>query len=116
MKWISAQSIGYESEKSTFPFPAYIHRGIMSGPSSSASAAETIAIAARRAFEASQLVDPAERNVALGAIRDLLAEKKAEILEANQRDMEVCRVPPFVLFNRDHVQPISKSLGAGTKI
>ena len=51
---------------------------------------EEIALAARRAFEASQLVEPSERNVALGAIRRVLEERKGEVLEANKRDMEVC--------------------------
>lgn len=51
---------------------------------------EEIALAARRAFEASQLVEPSERNVALDAIRRVLEERKGEVLEANKRDMEVC--------------------------
>jgi glutamate-5-semialdehyde dehydrogenase len=50
---------------------------------------EEIALSARRAFEASQLVEPSERNVALDAIRRLLEEREAEVLEANKRDMEV---------------------------
>lgn len=51
--------------------------------------AEEIAIAARRAFEASQLVDPSERNVALEAICLVLEQNKDQVLEANKRDMEV---------------------------
>ncbi|ORX37571.1 putative glutamate-5-semialdehyde dehydrogenase [Kockovaella imperatae] len=56
--------------------------------SSGSSGAESIAIAARRAFEESQLVDPAERNVALRAIHKILNERREEVLEANQKDME----------------------------
>lgn len=61
----------------------------MSEQVNSASPAEKIALDARRAFEASQLVDPAQRNVALEAIRSVLAERKSEVLEANQKDMQV---------------------------
>lgn len=61
----------------------------MSGQEPLANSAETIALSARRAFEASQLVDPKERDVALEAIRRELESKKAEVLEANQKDMEV---------------------------
>ena len=61
----------------------------MADQPSSSSPAEGIALAARRAFEASQLVDPSERNIALEAIRRVLQEKKAEVLEANKKDMEV---------------------------
>lgn len=57
--------------------------------SASNSGAESIAIAARRAFEASQLVDPSERDVALKAIRETLQASKDEILAANKKDMEV---------------------------
>ena len=57
--------------------------------SSSSSSAETIAISARRAFEASQLVDTSERNVALEAIKTVLEKRKDEVLAANKKDMEV---------------------------
>ena len=61
----------------------------MSQPSSSSSnAAESIAIAARRAFEDSQLVDPSERDVALQAIRKTLEQARDEVLAANKQDME----------------------------
>lgn len=50
--------------------------------------AESIAIAARRAFEASQLVDPAERDTALASIRDAIASARDEVLAANKKDME----------------------------
>ncbi|WVR04499.1 glutamate-5-semialdehyde dehydrogenase [Kwoniella sp. DSM 27419] len=56
--------------------------------SSSSSNAESIAKAARQAFEESQLVDPTERNVALQAIRSKLEGKKDEVLAANKKDME----------------------------
>ncbi|KAK6903930.1 glutamate-5-semialdehyde dehydrogenase [Kwoniella mangroviensis CBS 10435] len=57
-----------------------------SGPSSSV--AEAIAKAARTAFEQSQLVDVSERDLALRAIREVLEEKKDEVLKANKADME----------------------------
>lgn len=59
----------------------------MSDPSSSTSA-EKIAIDARRAFEASQLVDVSERNIALDAIRVKLEQSRDAVLEANKRDMD----------------------------
>lgn len=64
----------------------------MSSSSSTSSPAETIARAAREAFEASQLVDPEKRNDALRSIRDVLKENKDEILTANEKDMEVSSV------------------------
>lgn len=57
--------------------------------SQAAGSAESIAIAARRAFEASQLVDVSERNVALEAIRSKLEQAREEVLAANKKDMEV---------------------------
>ncbi|WWC59433.1 glutamate-5-semialdehyde dehydrogenase [Kwoniella dejecticola CBS 10117] len=61
----------------------------MSDPSSSSSnAAQSIAKAAREAFEQSQLVDVAQRDVALNAIRQVLEGKKDEVLKANKEDME----------------------------
>ncbi|KAK4687525.1 hypothetical protein P7C73_g2600, partial [Tremellales sp. Uapishka_1] len=56
--------------------------------SSSTNPAEAIAQSARRAFEESQLVDPAERNAALESIQKMLENNIVEILAANQRDME----------------------------
>lgn len=64
--------------------------GTASSSTLAPSDAERIAIDARRAFEASQLVDSSERNVALQAIRRMLEDKKAEVLEANKKDMDVC--------------------------
>lgn len=63
--------------------------------SASNSGAESIAIAARRAFEASQLVNPSERDVALKAIRETLQASKDEIIAANKKDMEVSVLLPF---------------------
>ena len=63
-----------------------------SSSSASSSNAESIAIAARRAFEESQLVDPAERDVALKAIRQTLEAAREEVLEANRKDMEAASV------------------------
>ena len=74
---------------------SYLEHNSMADQSSSSSPAEGIALAARRAFEASQLVNPSERNIALEAIRRVLQEKKAEVLEANQKDMEV-RLPSIL--------------------
>nr|ODO04239.1 glutamate-5-semialdehyde dehydrogenase [Cryptococcus depauperatus CBS 7855] len=54
----------------------------------SSSNAESIAIAARQAFEASQLVDPLERDVALDAIRETIEKAKQKVLAANKKDME----------------------------
>ncbi|EIW71445.1 hypothetical protein TREMEDRAFT_42828 [Tremella mesenterica DSM 1558] len=59
--------------------------------SSPTSTAETIAIAARRAFEESQLVDEKERDVALTAIQEVLTRHKDEVLTANKKDMEAAQ-------------------------
>ncbi|KAL1413407.1 glutamate-5-semialdehyde dehydrogenase [Vanrija albida] len=53
--------------------------------------AEQIAIAARRAFEASQLVAPSERDVALASIREALTTARDEVLAANAKDMEAAK-------------------------
>ena len=50
---------------------------------------ETIAKAARAAFEASQLIDSAERTRALHEIRKELGTYKDAILQANGEDMTV---------------------------
>jgi len=57
--------------------------------SESSNAAEGIAKSAREAFEASQLVDVSERNIALQSIRKVLLERKDDVLVANKKDMEV---------------------------
>ncbi|KAG8718330.1 hypothetical protein FRC08_005476 [Ceratobasidium sp. 394] len=53
---------------------------------------ESIARAAKRAFEASQLVGPEERVAALNAIREALEANKSTILEANKGDMQAAQV------------------------
>ena len=63
----------------------------MSDPSSSTSA-EKIAVDARRAFEASQLVDVSERNIALDAIRVKLEQSRDAVLEANKKDMDASQL------------------------
>lgn len=60
--------------------------------SESSNAAEGIARSARQAFEASQLVDVSERNVALQAIRKVLEQKREDVLAANKKDMDVSPV------------------------
>jgi len=70
-----------------YPYLIYLYH-TMSDPSSSTSA-EKIAIDARRAFEASQLVDVSERNIALDAIRVKLEQSRDAVLEANKKDMDV---------------------------
>lgn len=65
-----------------------------SSSSSSTNVAESIALAARRAFEASQLVDVSERDVALKAIREKLESSREEVLAANKQDMEVGSIHP----------------------
>lgn len=62
-----------------------------------AEGAEHIAKAARSAFEASQLVDPSQRNVALEAIRKVLEERREEVLAANKIDMQVSFIPSPLL-------------------
>jgi hypothetical protein len=74
--------------------PVYLvaSRSTMSDPSSSTSsnnAAEAIAKGAREAFEASQLVDVTQRDVALAAIREILETSRDDVLTANKQDMEV---------------------------
>lgn len=53
--------------------------------------AEQVAIAARRAFEASQLIDASERDVALDSIRSSLTSARDEVLAANKADMEAAK-------------------------
>ena len=68
------------------------------------SAAESIAILARRSFEASQTLSADERVSALKAIRSALELAKDEILAENAKDVEVrqvserCRVGLMDLF------------------
>lgn len=60
--------------------------------SNDTSAATTIARAAKAAFEASQLVPSSERVRALSEIRKELENAKAEILDANRRDLQAAQV------------------------
>lgn len=60
------------------------------------SQAEQIAKAAKLAFEESQLIPSAERIKALHSIRDELERNKAQILAANNADLEVCNPSPTV--------------------
>lgn len=69
--------------------------------SSSTSPAETIAKAAREAFEASQLVDAERRNDALRSIRDVLQENKDAVLAANEKDMEVSSAVVWAVHAKD---------------
>lgn len=62
----------------------------------SAPSAEEVAQSARAAYEASQLVDSSERDSALFKIRDLLLERRDEILKANQKDLDVSPLPALV--------------------
>jgi hypothetical protein len=57
------------------------------------SSAQCIAIAAKEAFNASQLIPVSERTRALAAIKHELAASKLEILQANKKDMEVSCSP-----------------------
>ena len=50
---------------------------------------ESIARAAKLAFETSQLLPASERTNALRAITKELQANKSQILEANRKDMEV---------------------------
>jgi glutamate-5-semialdehyde dehydrogenase len=53
------------------------------------SSALSIAQAARAAFDASQLIPAAERDDALVKIRQALEASHADILAANQKDLDV---------------------------
>ena len=58
-----------------------------------------IAKSAKKAFEASQIVEHDERVRALVAIRESLGKCKEDIMSANRRDMEVSfpSLPPSLL-------------------
>lgn len=58
---------------------------------------ESIARAAKLAFEASQLLPSSERTNALRAITKQLEANKSQILEANRKDMEVTLHNPPVI-------------------
>lgn len=53
------------------------------------SGAEQVARTAKESFDASQLLDSAERHKALIALKQALTDSKDEILQANKLDIEV---------------------------
>jgi len=53
------------------------------------SGAERVARTAKESFDASQLLDSAERHKALIALKQALTDSKDEILQANKLDIEV---------------------------
>ena len=53
------------------------------------SGAERVARTAKESFDASQLLDSAERHTALIALKQALTDSKDEILQANKLDIEV---------------------------
>lgn len=53
------------------------------------SGAEQVARTAKESFDASQLLDSAERHKALIALKQALTDHKDEILKANQLDIAV---------------------------
>lgn len=61
--------------------------------SENSDAAQSIAKAAKVAFEASQLIPSSERVHALHELREELVSAKADILAANRRDLEVHLAP-----------------------
>lgn len=61
----------------------------MSSSASATSPAEIVAKAAKKAYDASQLLDAAERTRALVALKLALTEGKDEILAANALDIAV---------------------------
>lgn len=70
---------------------ARVHFSLVSNMSSKGStSAESIAKAAKTAFEQSQLIPSQERITALHSIRDVLQANKAEIMAANKEDLKVC--------------------------
>lgn len=68
--------------------------------------AETIAKAAKQAFEASQLISAEERVRALHEIRKELEASKALILEANRIDLEV-RLSSFVCPRIEYIHELT---------
>lgn len=63
----------------------------------SSNSAESIARAAKAAFEASQLIPSSERVLALHEIRKELEAAKEDILAANKQDLEVHTVVVVLL-------------------
>jgi hypothetical protein len=81
---------------------------------SSPPSAESVAKQARSAYEASQLIDSKERDVALQRIRDILEQNKSAVLEANQKDLDVrqplSHFPPGLSISRTYVCSLLNSL------
>lgn len=76
---------------------------------------ESIARAAKLAFEASQLLPPSERTNALHAVTKELQANKSQILEANRKDMEVIfRKSPIIRSDIEYcTQDAEKEVAAG---
>ncbi|GAA5856775.1 hypothetical protein JCM5353_003000, partial [Sporobolomyces roseus] len=55
------------------------------------SGAEQVARTAKESFDASQLLDSAERHKALIALKQALTDSKDEILQANKLDIEAAK-------------------------
>lgn len=68
----------------------------MSTSATTPPSAETVAKSARSAYEASQLIDSSERDLALERIRALLEQNRDAVLEANQKDLDVRRPSLFI--------------------
>lgn len=68
------------------------------------SGAEQVARTAKESFDASQLLDSAERHKALIALKQALTDSKDEILQANKLDIEVSSTfPSFYRVGRDRL-------------
>lgn len=94
LRLLEPSRLSSQSSQFSVLAPAHLNTGdptSMTEASTSSSPAEGIAKAARSAFEASQLVDPSERNIALRAIRKVLEENKDDVLQANAQDMELAQ-------------------------
>ena len=60
---------------------------------------ETIAKAAKAAFEVSQLIPASERVLALHKMKEELEAMKTEVLSANKKDLEVCITVIFISYS-----------------
>lgn len=76
---------------------------------------ESIARAAKLAFEASQLLPASERTNALRAITKELQANKSQILEANRKDMEVTFHTSLIIGSdiKSSIQEAQKEVAAG---
>lgn len=84
----------------------------MNGSSSSSSSAESVARAAKAAFDAAQLLadGPSERVRALKLVREALQEHKQRVLDANAQDMEVRYCGLLLLINSDAAECLWRQL------